>query len=325
MAQEHDSVAEMSDIEEEGAGVEPVQLKPAARDIERDVEMTYDLGNLVAFDPTPVQLSGGNLEDNLRAWSRDNVQLLVNQIFSLPTEQAEDNSGALAVLPEPSTKIPRMKPVPKPKPPTKWELFARQKGIQKRKRGRMVFDEATQTWKPRWGYGRAVKDQSQDWVIEAKPGDDGSIDPWTKMEMEKKERVAKNKKQQLRNLKAATGNRAPGTIDLTSAAGLTPSKKGKTKSHVDVALQVAQRSTASMGKFDPHRPAEPARKPERQQKRDELQFNSAAERAQNLSVLNRVLGKTPKESERFDAEKAANQALQAVSKKASKKGSKKKR
>ncbi len=34
--------------------------------------------------------------------------------------------------------------IPKPKPPTKWDVFAKQKGIKNQKRSRMVFDEESQ-------------------------------------------------------------------------------------------------------------------------------------------------------------------------------------
>lgn len=39
---------------------------------------------------------------------------------------------------------------------TKWEKFAQQKGIQKKKRSRKVFDEVRQDWVPRWG-ARSIK------------------------------------------------------------------------------------------------------------------------------------------------------------------------
>jgi regulator of ribosome biosynthesis len=48
-----------------------------------------------------------------------------------------------------------MKPIPPPKKETRWEKFAKEKGIQNRKRSRMVWDEASQEWKPRWGFDRA--------------------------------------------------------------------------------------------------------------------------------------------------------------------------
>ena len=58
--------------------------------------------------------------------------------------------------------------------------FAKAKGIVKHKRSKMVWDEERQVWAPRFGYGRAnnPKDKLQDWVIEAKPGDDPSVDPF---------------------------------------------------------------------------------------------------------------------------------------------------
>ena len=55
--------------------------------------------------------------------------------------------------------------MPAAKKPTRWEEYAKVKGITKRKKGRMVWDEAAKEWKPRWGYKRA-NDETKDWVIE---------------------------------------------------------------------------------------------------------------------------------------------------------------
>ena len=44
-------------------------------------------------------------------------------------------------LPPPRFRLPREKKIPEAKAQTKWEKFAESKGIQKRKRSRMVFDE----------------------------------------------------------------------------------------------------------------------------------------------------------------------------------------
>ena len=107
--------------------------------------------------------------EHLLSISRENTQLLINQLFSLPREQKAD--GAYFSLPAPTTIVPREKPLPKEKPKTRWEKFAEQKGIEKKKRGRLVWDEATQQWAPRYGY-KSVTDQAAavPW-IEAKPGD----------------------------------------------------------------------------------------------------------------------------------------------------------
>jgi regulator of ribosome biosynthesis len=95
--------------------------------------------------------------------SRDSTQLLYNSIFSLPTNSNED--GIFVELPEPITKLPREKPCPKEKQPTRWERFAKEKGIQNRKKSRKVFDEASGEYRPRWGYGSAKNDPMNDWVI----------------------------------------------------------------------------------------------------------------------------------------------------------------
>jgi hypothetical protein len=50
------------------------------------------------------------------------AQALVGQLFSLPSEAVQ--GGRLAQLPQPSTLLPREKPIPKPKPLTKWQKFA---------------------------------------------------------------------------------------------------------------------------------------------------------------------------------------------------------
>lgn len=70
--------------------------------------------------------------------TRDNVQLLVNEIWELPTERVEES--VVAKLPKPTTILPRSKKCPVPKPLTKWEKFAKEKGIKKVKKDKKLFD-----------------------------------------------------------------------------------------------------------------------------------------------------------------------------------------
>ncbi len=70
----------------------------------------------------------------------------------------------VAQLPPELYLLPRSKPVPKPKTPTKWETYAKEKGIQKKKREKLVFDDNNNQWKPRFGF-RGIN-QNKDWVIE---------------------------------------------------------------------------------------------------------------------------------------------------------------
>jgi regulator of ribosome biosynthesis len=253
----------------------------------------------------------GDFEKTIQSLGRDNVQLLFNKIFDLPTEPIPHDVGKLALLPVGSTPVPREKPVPKPAAPTKWEAFAKLKGIQKQKRSRMVQDDETGALAPRYGYKSARSTKSEaEWAVEAPDSaTTGVEDPWAIQAAEKRERVAKNKKQQQRNVLAAAAkgnggagaNRAPGAIDLRSAVELSAtqlglkgkggkkaaaaaaSSKKKEKHHVDLALSVAQKSTASMGRFDKLRAHEPAiAAPKAASNR--LQRADASERARDRTV-----------------------------------------
>ena len=67
--------------------------------------------------------------------------------------------------------------LPKPRPPTKWEKFAQTKGIVKKKRSRLVLDEATGEYKRRHGYQRANNEADQV-ILEARASDgEGSLGP----------------------------------------------------------------------------------------------------------------------------------------------------
>ena len=61
----------------------------------------------------------------------------------------------MANLPKPTTVLPREKPIPKPKPLTKWQKFAQKKGIVKKKRSKLVYDEDADEWRRRHGYKKA--------------------------------------------------------------------------------------------------------------------------------------------------------------------------
>eukprot|EP00456_Euglypha_rotunda_P074993 TRINITY_DN6905_c0_g1_i3.p1 TRINITY_DN6905_c0_g1~~TRINITY_DN6905_c0_g1_i3.p1 ORF type:complete len:376 (-),score=71.50 TRINITY_DN6905_c0_g1_i3:22-1149(-) len=282
--------------------------------VEKEDNLQYDLANLSAADPNPINVSSFSSDpEYLTELTRDNAQLLLNRIFGLPTEPLPSDLGIgrLAVLPPAVTAIPREKPLPKGKPKTKWEEFAATKGIKKRKKSAMEFDEATGEYKRRYGYQRANDPTKQnEWLIEAKAGDKMGEDPWAQLKKERKERVAANKAKQLKNLKRAEGPRLPGTIDLTTAIPVKPTKgkknklngveKGKPKHHVDVALKVAQVSTASMGKFDKkvyNEPTRPKLKAKQtNQKLGHLKTKStgatvslSSEKEKSLSVLSKVL------------------------------------
>jgi regulator of ribosome biosynthesis len=116
----------------------------------------------VSFCLPPI--SRADLEDYLRSTARDGVQSLLSSLFSLPVTPSQE--GPLAQLSPPTTLLPRAKPLPKPKPPTKWERFAAAKGIQHKKRDRKVWDEERQEWTNRWGKEGKNKQIEDQWLTE---------------------------------------------------------------------------------------------------------------------------------------------------------------
>jgi regulator of ribosome biosynthesis len=306
------------EAEEEAAGPAKKKQK-VTRVTTAHGDFELDVGTMLAtrvhaIDQHIVSDESKRLE-YLREIATQGTQAIVEQMFRLPTEPCD--VGILAVMPAPITVLPREKPIPTPKPPTRWEQFASRKGIQKKgKRDRLVFDDATEEWKPRYGSQRANKGDS--WIMEHKEGADPSEDPWTKLKQEKKERVAKNQKSQVRNLLAASGQKLPGAIDLASAIKaakpapkqhkMEKNKKGEDgmakAQHAKAALHLAQQSTASMGKFDKLNKDEPQPKQSRIAKKASLvkkhskkKPNSApdkkatidTEKNASLQLLSRVL------------------------------------
>ncbi|ESN90985.1 hypothetical protein HELRODRAFT_182457 [Helobdella robusta] len=178
--------------------------------------------------------------DYLKALTRDNVQLLVNKLWELPTERVDE--VIVAKLPAPVTILPREKRLPTVKKETKWESFAKLKGINKRKRGRMVWDEELKKWIPRWGY--KSQDETKDWAIEVPDQVDPFEDQFAKRVKAKKERVAKNELHRLTNI----ARNSKGKI---KAIGLMPTKMPNDRNDLTVQMTAARKSTASMGKFDP--------------------------------------------------------------------------
>jgi regulator of ribosome biosynthesis len=272
-----------------------------------------DLGNFLAVRTHPIDASRISDEAYLREIATEGTQELVSRLFALDTEDCD--VGILAVLPKGKTVFPREKPIPQPKPLTRWQKFADRKGIKKKedRKDRLVWDEASEDWKPRYGSNRA-NNKEDAWLMEHKEGDDASVDPWTKMKMEKKERVAKNERQRTQNLIAASGQKLPGNIDLAAAVKsskplakqekLEKKQVSEMKSKLEntkVTLHLAQQSTASMGKFDRLQNDEPAPKQSRIAKKApailQKKQNSAAsagnslqgEKDVSMKLLNRIL------------------------------------
>lgn len=275
-----------------------------------------DLGNLMAY--TNLDLPVKRAKDNayLLSIASEHTQHLMNQLCQLPSE-ASAEFGRLIVLPTPDTRVPREKPIPKEKPMTRWEKFAQQKGLKKRKRDKLIYDDEHDEWRERFGKNRA-NDKGTQWAIEESEvkskfkKDNPNADPWTLLDMEKKANVGKNKKQQEKNLQFADVTQRKGSapvMDLSTAIGKhrpgkrnAQHKEAKDKSHVDIALQIAQKSTNSMGKFDKLRKGEDRVKHKTRSEMGKLNKYSA-EQSQHQKVMKKVLGKVT-EQEALKLQKA---------------------
>jgi len=205
--------------------------------VTKPIPYTIDAGHLLITDPNPLPpLTPSNIEATLLATARDAAQTLLNHllstcpIISAPSDATgTSSSGVEMTLPAPIFALPREKRIPTPKAPTKWEAFAAKKGIGKNvkkgqegvdqegrlRAGKMVYDEATGEWKPKYGY--KGKNKEEDWIVEvddkierkkAEGGGRGKIvpkgipegsDPAGMKRAERKERVKRNERLQRAN------------------------------------------------------------------------------------------------------------------------------
>ncbi|OGE53415.1 hypothetical protein PENARI_c008G00298 [Penicillium arizonense] len=190
--------------------------------VSKPTPYTFDLGHLLADDPNPLELPAGqSLNASLKATARDGVQSLLNQLLTTCPITSSVKDGVLLTLPAPNIMLPRHKPLPTPKAPTKWELFARKKGIgkynqkpgaagmDKERRRKLQYDEASGEWVPRWGYKGKNKDDENQWLVEVdekkwKKEEDaaakgGSIRGMSRTE--RKERIKRNERKMRSNEK----------------------------------------------------------------------------------------------------------------------------
>jgi len=200
--------------------------------VEKETPLEVDPGLLLVTDLNPIEEEtyNENLEDHLQSLARDGVQALIASLFQLPTKPSPD--GPLAVLPPPVFQLPRAKPLPKPKPPTKWEKFAAAKGVQHKVRDKKVWDEEKQDWVNRWGRNGKNREVEEQWIHEVPANADVDYDPRKVARDQRKERIVKNEKRHQQNIARAVNPRQ------------------QRKEEIERTLAFTRTSTASMGKFD---------------------------------------------------------------------------
>lgn len=207
---------------------------------------------------------------------------LLSSLFALPTTSGP--AGPQFTLPAPTTILPREKPLPKPKPLTKWERFAKEKGISHKRTERDEWDDEKQEWVRRWGRGGKNRQAEDQWLheVKAKPGErslldeqrtradmlrsDTDHDPAATAKAERKARIAKNQSQAAANLAIASSSKIPEVGPHSSKKEVETARKGKTTARqarvaeLDRTMMISSTATASMGKFDKTIDGEPKAK-----------------------------------------------------------------
>lgn len=268
--------------------------------VDKEVELDIDLGTLLASDYNTFdnKAFSSNPEDFIRNLTRDNAQLLINGVWVLQTERVDE--AIIAKLPTPKYILPRARRVPKPKPLTKWEQFAKKKGITKKKKGtsKLKWNEVLKKWVPGYGFKRAEADKQSNWLVELGDGHNPKqdyvdtkkdfVDPFAAKSAAKQERQSKNELQRLRNIAKAKNIKLP-------RVGLPSTEHFKDAKQLATAVTVARVSTASVGKFQNRLPKEKDSKeiasqlPGLKRKREAPPKNAAEEKERNVNLMNNIL------------------------------------
>ncbi|KAL3896932.1 MAG: hypothetical protein SGCHY_003756 [Lobulomycetales sp.] len=252
------------------------------------MQMQIDAGLLTATDANDI---AGNLNSrNLLLAAERSVSALVKAIFALPTAPSTDANATLARLPLPSTVLPRERPIPKAKPLTKWEAFAKEKGIKNKKKSRFTYDEASGRELPAWGYKSAQNDKMADWLVEIPDSAPLDHDPRSIAREDKKARVQRNKAKQVANVDRANPAYA----------------KGEARKRVlESSLRLSKTATASLGRFDNAIRGEPKIKRTEKRKFDSTTGNSTAEHEKTSRIVDRVLKKVGGAEEKISSARAS--------------------
>ncbi|KAI4503377.1 hypothetical protein M0802_001599 [Mischocyttarus mexicanus] len=259
-------------------------------EVHKDINPEIDLGTLLLSDPNTLNIKELRSDKNtyLQQLTRDNVQLLINNVWGLPTERVEE--AIVAQLPAPQYILPRTRVIPKPKPLTKWQQFAKEKGIQtnKKNRTKLKWDEELKKWIPRYGYQRSKATEQKEWIVEVGNDNNPKEDPFTAINASKRERQSKNELQRLRNIAKSKNVKLP-------RVGIPTVEHFPKPKQLSTAVTVAHKSTASLGKFQERLPKEKDAKgisttlPSLKRKAKEVPLNLKDENERNKDLVNKIL------------------------------------
>ncbi|XP_031826635.1 ribosome biogenesis regulatory protein homolog [Nomia melanderi] len=259
-------------------------------EVNKDIEVEIDAGSLLAFDYNTLNIKAlkSGQEKYLTSLTRDNVQILINKIWELPIERVEET--IVAKLPKPEYVLPRSRQIPKPKPLTKWQQYAKEKGIKSKKKdkSKLKWDTELQKWIPTFGYKRSKAEEQKEWLVEI--NDDNKVieDPFAAAKAAKGERQSKNELQRLRNIAKAKNIKIP-------QVGLPTKEHFPDSQQLSQAITVARTSTASVGKFQNRLPKEKDAKgiakqvPGMKRKAEKAPENMQDEKRRNKDLAENIL------------------------------------
>ncbi|XP_058066605.1 ribosome biogenesis regulatory protein homolog [Anopheles bellator] len=259
--------------------------------VEKPLEPTVDVGHMLVSDPNYFDdaLLKADREKYVLDITRDNVQLLINSIWELPTDRVDES--IVAKLPAPRAVLPRARKLPVPKPLTKWQEFAKAKGIKKRTRDKKVYDDVLEKWVPTYGYQRYKAEKERDWVLEV-PQNDPNRDMFKEKRDLRIERVAKNEVARMKNIARAK------KVNVARTGFVGPDS-ASAKQLITVS-NVVKASTASVGVFQESLPNEKqargigVKELIPGEKRKKKPSTLIGEKRRNIEIVNKVLNKMPK-------------------------------
>lgn len=99
-----------------------------------------------------------------------------------------------------------LQPLPPPKAQTTWQKFAAKKGIKPKtaeEKKKLVYDDSTGEWVPRWGYKGANKKGEDAWIVEVDAKKERERKEGTEVRgdgrRDRKEKVKRNERMQRAN------------------------------------------------------------------------------------------------------------------------------
>lgn len=248
--------------------------------------INIDLGRLTVFDYDPKYQS--ITEEDIEKKTISNLHSIFSELYQLKPKQLGlneenrdyDKPENVVTLPTPTTILPRSKPVPKTtKSLTKWEEYAKDKGIMSRKKERMVWSEKLNQYLPRWGANNIKSEEGRmEAIIEDKPSYEGK-NPFTLKKQDAKLNKMENKKREVSNKDKFLNKKRSKDQKLNSTISQQKKK-----------LELAQKSTASVGRFDKKLKNEQPLNRLKHKKVDSAVFkDTKAEKDRNSKLLSKMM------------------------------------